>query len=512
MLSRFSLFILVICGTSLSAQNDLDAIRYARSGVGGSSRYVAMGGAFGALGADLSCAATNPGGLGLFTRGEINFGGGLKFTHNQGSIYGRTTTISDAKFAFDNFGISHAWKSQNDRESRHVIAFTVNQLQNFSNKTRLSGYTNNSSIAKDMLNIAQGSGTPINPDNLNYGYEGAAYNVYVLDTLDGKYFSFVDTKRTVLQTRDIVTSGKMNEMNFSYAYSYKDKFYIGASLGVPKISYTSTTTHREADDKDSMKVVAVPSGTDVTYYSTYIDNLPQFYPDKMGFNSLTYTEYFTTSGNGFNLKLGAVARLSDHVRVGMYYHTPTIFVLHDTYYNTMESTFDKDPTNKISVRYPQDGGYFNYNLVTPSRLGVSTGFTIKKIAAIGIDYELVNYKKAQLSSDNVSDFAGVNAVIENKYTYGHNFRFGTEVNLKPVMVRAGYVMQGSPFGNAFTGNFVRHTISVGFGFRTKNDIYYDFSWFKNFSSENYYMFTTIPQQSTINYNNSMLAATVGIKF
>ncbi|MBA3665756.1 MAG: outer membrane protein transport protein [Bacteroidetes bacterium] len=504
------LFVLLMLFASLTflCQNDVDAIRYSRPGVNGTSRFKAMGGAFGALGADISCMAYNPGGLAIFKKGEVSYGGGLKFINNEGTLNGKSSGITDASFVFNNFGFAISWPSQTDKESRHILGFSNIQVQNFYEKTRLSAYTTNS-IAKDMLNKAQ-----LQPNALTLdSYSNLGYQVYVLDDTSNKFFSNVDLKRNVLQTRDIVTSGKLNDLNFTYAYSYKDQFYLGASLGLPRVNYTSTTTHTEIDDKDSMRIgITSPPGQPYTYTTTYSDPPLKNSPGRLGFNSLTYTEYFNTTGRGINLKLGAVARVNEFLRLGFYYHTSTIFTLEDKYYNSMSATFDKDTKKSLDYKDPADGGYFKYKIITPGRFGINSGFILGKKAAIGIDYEIINYKNAQLSSATVADFAGVNAVIKHKYKYASNVRAGIEFNLKPIMLRAGYNMQGSPFGNAFTGSFVRHTVSVGFGFRSKNNVFYDFVWFKNFSKEDYYMFTTVSQKSTISYNSAQFAATIGIKF
>lgn len=495
------------------SQNDLDALRYSRPGVNGTSRFTAMGGAFGALGADLTCGAYNPAGLGLFKKGEASYGGGLKFIKNQGTINGKNTNIADASFVFNNFGICFAWAAENDKESRHVIAFNNIQQQNFSDKVRLSSYSNNS-IVKDMLNQAKLH------DNASMlgSYENLGFVSFAIDTIitQGKtqFFSFVDLKKKVLQTRDIVTAGRVNDLNLSYAYSYQDKYYIGASLGLPRVMYTSTTTHFEADNLDSMRITITspPGAQPVTYTTTYSEAPLAIYTDKLGFKNLTYKEYFNTTGKGVNLKIGGVARVSDYFRLGLYYHTPTIFTLEDKYYNSMSTSFDKDTKDAFEYKDPEKGGYFKYKIITPSRVGINTGFIINKLAAIGLDYELVNYKNAQLSSGVVADFAGVNAVIKHKYSYASNVRAGVEFNLKPLFLRAGYNMQGSPFGNVFSGSFVRHTVSLGVGFRSKNNVFYDFVWYKSFSNEDYYMFNSIPQKATIAYSNSQFAATIGIKF
>lgn len=493
------------------SQNDLDAIRYSRIGGGGSARFTAMGGAFGAVGADLTSAAYNPAGLGLFRKGEISFTAGFRSTNNSGDIYKRKTSVFDLNFVFNNAGLAIAWKTQNDPESRHVFAITNTQLQNFTNSTRMTGYTNNSSIAKDMVNLAEMYKSPGNniTNNLNSSYEGLGFNTYLLDTADNKFYSFVDLKRSVKQTRDIVTSGRANDVNVSYAYAYKDKFYLGASVGIPRVTYESTTTHTEEDDRDSMRVII---NSDSSYSTTYVDGLPAIYYSKLGFKSLEYTEYFKTTGTGINLKLGGIVRVNDLIRVGLYFHTPTIYRMEDTYYNNMSVTFDKTPLVPVQLQDPADGGYFKYRVITPGKVSANVAFIIKKLAVIALDYELVNYRNARLSSTDISDFEGVNSTIKTKYKSGQNVRIGGELNLNPVMVRLGYNMQGSPFGDVFSGSFVRNTFSAGIGFRTKNNFYFDFVVYKTLSKEDYYLYTTLNTKATLKYNSTTLSATVGIKF
>lgn len=488
----------------------MDAIRYSRSGVGGSSRFIAMGGAFGAVGADLGCAAFNPAGLGIFRKGEISFSGSLRLTNNSANIYNTNTQVSDVKFAFNNFGIAYAFPSTQDPESRHVIAFNNSQLQNFNSSTSMSGNTNSTSIARDMQIQADKVG---NVDNLNYSYEGMGYSTYILDNDGSKFYSLVDTKGTVLQTRDIVTSGRLNESNFSYAYSYKDKYYFGASIGVPRVNFTSTTSHFESDVNDKMQILWDAAGA--TYTTTYNEDIPSLDPDyvnRNGFKSLTYTEYFQTKGSGLNLKLGGIARVTDAIRVGGYFHTPTIYFLNDTYYNTMSASFDKKPNSPDTYKNPDKGGYYEYRIITPARVSLNSAFIIKKMAVIGLDYELVNYASAKLLGEKATTFSSVNTTIKSKYTLGHNIRLGGELNIKPVMIRAGYTMSGSPFGDVFTGDFVRHTVSFGLGIRTDSKWYFDIFWSKSLTTEEYYLFTALDTKAKLSLNAASLGASVGIKF
>ena len=513
-MSRFKLAFILSTFLFISySQNDVDAIRYSRIGGGGSARFISMGGAFGAVGADLSCAAYNPAGLGVFRKGELSFSAGFRATNNSADIYKKTSSVFDLNGNFNNVGFAYAWKAANDPDSRHVFSIVGTQLQNFNNSTSMSGYTNSSSLGKDMLNLAVKYQSPGNniTGNLNSSYEGLGFNAFLLDTANNNFFSFEDPKRTVKQTRSVVTAGRVNDWNLSYAYSYKDKFYLGASLGLPQVSYESTTTHTEEDDKDSMRVTVNPANN--SYSTTYVDDLPVIYNSRLGFKNLVYTEYFKTTGSGVNLKLGGIVRLNDLLRIGLYYHTPTIYSLSDTYYNNLTVTFDKPGSTPDNAKDPPAGGYYQYKIITPGKISANAAFIIKKLAVIGIDYEITNYRNAQLSGGaNANSFADANTALKTYYTTGQNLRVGAELNLNPLMLRAGYNMQGSPFGKVFVGDFVRNTFSAGFGFRTKNNFYFDFVVYKTLSKENYYLFTTLNTMSKIRYNSTTLSATIGVKF
>ena len=67
-----SLALLTLTGLSLQAQNHVDALRYSQESLWGSARYVSMGGAFGALGANANTPSHNPGGIAVHTNNEFS--------------------------------------------------------------------------------------------------------------------------------------------------------------------------------------------------------------------------------------------------------------------------------------------------------------------------------------------------------------------------------------------------------------------------------------------------------
>ena len=72
---------LLLYSLFVSDQIEEDGIRFCRQTPFGSARVTAMGGAFGALGGDLTTLSTNPGGIGVFRKSEISFTSMLDFAH-----------------------------------------------------------------------------------------------------------------------------------------------------------------------------------------------------------------------------------------------------------------------------------------------------------------------------------------------------------------------------------------------------------------------------------------------
>lgn len=64
---------IVLVHLTAYAQNEIDALRFSYTGNGGTARSLAMGNAFGALGADLSSLYVNPAGHVQKKRGLIGF-------------------------------------------------------------------------------------------------------------------------------------------------------------------------------------------------------------------------------------------------------------------------------------------------------------------------------------------------------------------------------------------------------------------------------------------------------
>jgi hypothetical protein len=82
------LFALMLCiSSSVFAQDVTDALRFSRGDVSGTARYTAMGGAFGALGGDISAIHLNPASSAVFITNKFSASLNLTSISND-SFYG----------------------------------------------------------------------------------------------------------------------------------------------------------------------------------------------------------------------------------------------------------------------------------------------------------------------------------------------------------------------------------------------------------------------------------------
>jgi hypothetical protein len=490
--------VLNLLSLSLISQNDIDAIRYSQTFFGGTSRSKAMAGSFGALGADGSSMGNNPAGIGLYKKGDINISFGLKFfsvdaTHNKIS-----NRDFKASVPFDGFTLVGAWDSKQQPDNHHAFGISCNQIANFNSNTSIQGRSNFKSIANEFLASANGKTL----SNLEDNFSGMAYDNYLIDvydTIGNKYTSLINTKYDLLQSKTIETTGRINEWNINYAYGYKDKLYIGASLGIPTVIYNYNSIYSEKDDLDSMRAGTNTSPT-YAYPSVGVE----------GFKDMSYQETYKTTGTGYNLKIGLIYRAAEYLRLGASFHSPTIYNMTDSYVYKMSANYDEG--GSFTTQNPADnGGRFNYKVITPMKFTGSVALLYKKLGAINIDYDIVNYQQASLQS-TPQEFTGVNSTIRSKYAQTSNLRVGAEANLKPMFVRLGYAMYGSPFGETFTGDFVTSFFTGGIGFR-KEKMYIDLSFNRSINTSIYYMYgPKYVDKSTLKNYGTTIGITLGSKF
>jgi len=476
----FSVFI-VLLSAQVFSQNENDAFRYSVAASGGTARFTGMAGAFGALGGDFSSISVNPGGLGVFRGSEFTITPGLDVNNVDAEYLNNFNYSSTNNFSLSNIGIVMAfpvggpadlpgWKFVN-------LAFGINRHIDFNRRWIAQGFNQYNSLMTSFLNQAQIQGSVANLSDFS---TGLAWDTYLLDRVDDQFF--VDMPDgNVFQNRTNHTEGYLREFVISVGANYNNRLFLGAALGLPSVSFEENFTFDEADPQ----------------------NLNQY------FTSLKYTYRLSTTGTGVNLKLGAIFRATDVIRLGLAFHTPTFYSLDDEYQATMRSVLTLADYNDFAE---SPIGRFTYQLNTPMRAIGSIGLVFGRNGLISMDYEILDYSKMKLQSDDYG-FASENQIIANNFTLQNILRIGGELRMNPFVLRAGYAHHSQPFAS-MVNDGSREVFTAGIGI-LQQDFFLDlgYSWTllrENFFPYPYHVQQAQPVEKTYYLNRFNLTA--GFRF
>ncbi len=474
---------LTALSTSLIAQNATDALRYSRLNYSGSARFVAMGGAFGALGAEFTSLSHNPAGIGLFKSSEISITPSLAVDKTEAMFNGNFRDDTRYTFNVASVGIVMAAKpASHNPESmwRNVqFGFGMNRMANFNNRMMVDG----DNAVSSFLTPYRDQSIGIAPDDLGPFDTGLAYDadlLFLRNSTDSASWNYqIDLPNGgVNQRKSIESEGSLNEMVFSFGANYGDRLYLGATIGVPFINYTETSSFTETDVEDN---------------SDY-------------FKSFTRNDYLETTGTGVNFKFGLIYRVTDWFRLGGAVHTPTFYSnMADSWNSSIRSNFDNG--NSVSVKSPE--GFYEYELTTPMRIIGSVGFVIGKAGLISADYEFVDYSSAKMRAYDY-DFYDENEAIRTSYLSANNLRLGTEWRYGSLSFRGGYSLSANPY--KYRTEAVNSSYSFGLGIRERS-FFIDLAWVHSQMDNEYYLYSIeyVDPVST-KQMGSLFSMTIGVKY
>ncbi len=471
--------------TTVNGQNEEDALRYSYLQFGGTARYIGTGGAFGALGADLSVLSINPAGMARYKKSELSFTPNVSLSSTTSNWKNNNHLNGKENFNINNFGIVGTIEPNDKNQSKwsgFQLGLSYNRLADFNEKYSIKG-ENNASMSYVFANRSIG----IAPSDLSsyVPFDGdLAYQTYITDydTLNGIYTTRMSNE-VIYHDHEVTRKGRVGEYVAAISGNYNQRFYIGGSIGFPRIHFTETKSHYENEIQDS---------TENT-------------------ESFTFNEYQLTSGNGVNAKIGIILLPFQWLRIGAAYHTRTFYTMTDFWDNDMNATVQNE-----NYYYSSPQGNYSYRLRTPNKLIGSASVIIKKLGLISVDYSRVDLSASSLLANrynNDYDFSSENTAIDSNYTVTHNIQLGTELRLgKFFMIRAGYAIFQNPFVEVNDPAYNRTSYSAGFGYRNKN-YFIDFGYRLSKWKENYYMYDpAIVDNSTIDKSLSNLLVTIGFKW
>lgn len=481
--------VLLLTPNQMLAQNEFDALRYSNVDHFGDARFNAMGGSFGALGANMASLSINPGGLGVYKSSDFSFTPAFHFNSSETNSSGVGDRGDDSKLNFHigNIGLVGAFDGSNGWRNIN-IAIGYNRLSNYNSAMTVNGKTDNSFLNTYTNELTQ-NGARVGDDlaNLfpftaNLGYQTLLVNPMASDST--KFDNVFSNATNISQNTIIKTKGGSGEAFFSFGGNYKDKLFLGATVGVPVVRYEFERTYTETSDPtDTLLDVA----------------------------SIRVKDYVKTEGAGINLKIGMIYNVIDWFRFGLAIHTPTYYSLTDNWDTKINATFKNGQTTADRSPF----GTFDYVVTTPFRYITSGAFIIGNKGVLNIDYEVIDYSTARLRDDGNfgagADFSAENQNIKSNFQTAQNVRIGAEWRLDPFRIRAGYRYMGDPIKDNFNIDNSSNTYSFGVGIK-QEDYYFDVSY----SLRTYEVSAPIVAQlddfSSVDLKDHYITFTLGFRF
>ena len=421
----FSACLLSLFMVHAHAQETYENTKLIDNDLNGTARYVGMGGAMEALGADISVINSNPAGIGLFRRSSGSVSFGLVSQDGASSFkYGNKTNAS-----FDQAGFVYSMRD--GRRTFINLGFNYHKSKNFDYILNAASGLNGASQHK--LSYMKALANENNLDKTSSGWRGKFaytsqldnlyYNTLMMTSSDGFFYN--DASRYEFGRAE---TGYIGEYDFNTSVNVNDRVYLGITIGIHDVHYTGHSLYNEA-----------------------LVNL-----NNQTVGDITVNDERRITGTGYNASFGIIFRPVDAspFRIGLSVTTPTWYDLKTSNYTYLINNTKADGGGKLQGDYPNytTGESYEFKLFTPWKFGVSLGHTVGNYLALGASYEYADYSRLDTRVNDGYDVDYWGDVYEhsssdepmNRHTREtlkavSTLKIGAEAKVMPnLAVRAGY--------------------------------------------------------------------------
>lgn len=353
----------MLFGMTAMAQETYENAKIVNEDLNGTARYVGMGGALDALGADISTISTNPAGIGLFRHGMVSASFG--FVSQQDAA--KSTYVYGTNASFDQIGF--VYTNQTRSNSYFNVGFNYHKSRNFDYIL---------SAANTLVNASQNKLTyEKHANDLLYANDGRV--LYSCNQLDGIYVNHLlnaygEEVLYYFPATDFTMNrghkGYVGEYDINFSGNIHDRVFLGMTIGLHDVHYK--------------------------HYGEYTEQLEG---NPVDITSLTVADERKITGSGVDIKAGVIVRPveSSPFRIGLSVATPT-------WYDLKTSNYTEVFDNSGITFY--NGETYKFRLNTPWKFGLSLGHTIGNMIAIGagVDYADYSYLDSRVDDGGYYDY------------------------------------------------------------------------------------------------------------
>lgn len=520
---------------SVYSQDVYRVEQFSGSDLNGTARFVGMGGAMGALGADLSTINTNPAGIGAYRRSDVSFTTSLSTQGSAETFH----DISKSRLSFDQAGFVYSSRMRESKLQFVNFGFNYHKQKNFKNFIGLWGIptTNGLSQSDQMAQLSILNGVSVGDLTIDKNKEkvsplatlGALSKMVDYDPKTGKYSPTL----TEFYNYRRVQWGGIHAYDFNLSTNWEDQIYAGVTFGIYDVNYRTALAYDEYQKQGGAMV-----------------------------HDYHFNQMETLDGSGFDVKLGFILRpiATSSFRIGFSVHTPIWYTLTSNSTVHLNSPY-QSTVNGVKQNFTTASSKINvdYKIRTPWKFNLNVGTTVGRNVALGAEYEYADYTGTDISFPNYDSYdpwtGGYNsysdAVLKNEINTTlkgvHSVKLGAEAKLtERIYGRVGYNYITQSFkDNAYLNLLVQNAqyhspsyfyqsrtdyanlgdinrFTFGLGYRWKQ-FYIDAAFQYQTQKAEVYAFYVYDQNSinsqqnllqgqNVNLNRSNFILTMGVKF
>ncbi len=433
-----------------------DALRYAVDNITGTARFRSMGGAFGALGGDLSAINQNPAGSLFFNNNYATVTGSINNVKNSSLYFGTRTKDTDSSLDLNQAGAVFIFNDNSGKTGwkKMAVAFNYENTNNFNNSMFSAGTNPYNSIGNYFLNYAQGipetTFSSYNYEDLYFNEQQAylGYNAYLFDPVTADtYQSNIPSGANYFQQNSYTTSGYNGKIVGNFATQYKDVLFLGLNINAHFTDYVRNTLLYEQNDSQANAKVS----------------------------TILFDNELHTYGSGFSFNLGAIVKIVPQFRIGLAYESPTWYRLTDELTQRLKAqTIGQSSPDIVDPQITNV--YAPYKIQTPSKWTGSAAYLFGKKGLLSVDVSTKDYSTTRFKPKNEDPYPALNQYMSNYLDKAIEVRVGGEYKIKQISLRGGYHFDQSPYKvDQPFGDLTGYSAGIGYGFgENKIDLAYSY--------------------------------------
>ena len=425
-------------GFGLSHAQTIDNINLLNTrGLHGTARYTAMGGAFTALGNDLTALHINPAAASVFRQGTFGISVGFQNQYDETTFLGTANRSSNFRFLFENAGYVQSFGKE---KTPLVFSVSANKMADFNSNYSVRG--------DNVYNTITGSGATLGEywlagvqdlsifqmEENGFFEEASAADAGVLlvDSIGAYIYDYwPDDASEVSYVVD--ERGYADEIQLSLGSRFSDRFFYGLSLGFPYMNYTNRSTLNETGFADS---------SFITNYQLNRTN--------------------DISANGFNVKIGFILKPIQMLRIGVSYQSPSWYNVNEVYAVSVDAN-TVSGLRYLGTEYVFDN--IRYGVTTPAIYRAGAALVLFRSLVVSLDYEYTDPSNTSISSRDGQNYLEAEADYIQITEPSQTLRAGTEWRIGPMFLRGGvrYVQSNFIQPELYISDQWNYSLGAGFG-------------------------------------------------